>query len=199
LRKEQVDEYSEPFTIGMMKILIIGTLGAGKTTLARALSQETGYPYASIDDCRIRYSDGTTDGEDAAWRSFLRACRDPSSGILEFSGGGPHVSEVRDALLSSGIAVSVIWIDISHDLCIERASKRENVIPAPFVWAPIEYSVVAIHSGIETAWERVWNAEPGFCARRMVFSRDTPSSEISLRVLSHLFRFGWKQPIRGGT
>jgi len=36
-----------------MKILIIGTLGAGKTTLARALSDETGFPYTSIDGCRI--------------------------------------------------------------------------------------------------------------------------------------------------
>ena len=169
-----------------MKIIIIGTLGTGKTTLAMALSHETGYAYTSIDDCRIRYSDGTTDGEDAAWHHFLIACRDPSPGILEFSGGGPHLYEVRDALLGSGMPVSVIWIDMPHDLCIERASQREIVIPAPFVWAPIDYSVPAIHSGIEIAWERVWSAVPEFCARRMVFPRDLPSSEIYLRVRSNL-------------
>lgn len=173
------------------KILIIGTLGSGKTTLALALSQETGYPYTSIDDCRIRYSDGTSDGEDAAWHYFLMACRDPSPGILEFSGGGPHADEVHDALLSSGIPVAVIWIDMPHDLCIERASKREIVIPAPFVWAPIEYSVPAIHSGIEIDWERVWSAEPEFSARRMVFYGDIPSSEIFQMVLSRL-----SEPIR---
>lgn len=169
-----------------MKILIIGTLGVGKTTLAEALSQEMGYPYASIDDCRIRYSDGTNDGEDAAWHYFLIACRDPSSGILEFSGGGPHAYEVRDALLSSGITVIIIWIDIPHYLCIERASKQEIVIPAPFVWAEIDYSVPAIHSGIKIAWERIWSAEPEFCKRKMEFSRDIPSSEIYLMVQSYL-------------
>ncbi len=39
------------------KILIIGTLGTGKTTVALDLAKKTGYPYASIDKCRIQYSD----------------------------------------------------------------------------------------------------------------------------------------------
>jgi hypothetical protein len=181
-----MNEYLEPLSIQKMKILIIGTLGVGKTTLAGALSQETGYPYVSIDECRIRYSDGTHDGEDAAWHYFLIACRNPSPAILEFSGGGTHVYEVRDALLSSGITIKIIWIDIPHDLCIMRASKREIDIPAPFVWAEIDYSVPAIHSGIEIAWERIWSAEHGFCTRKMVFSRDVPSCEIYLMVRSYL-------------
>lgn len=142
-------------SIQKLKVLIIGTLGAGKTTLAQALSQKTGYPYVSIDECRIRYSDGTIEGEDAAWQDFLKACCDPSPGILEFSGGGPHVCEVRDSLLCSGMCILIIWIDMPHDLCINRASKRSVVIPAPFVWADIDYSVPAIHSSIVIAWERV--------------------------------------------
>lgn len=173
-------------SIQEMKILVIGTLGAGKTTLARALSQETGYPYVSIDDCRIRYSDGTYDGEDAAWHYFLRACLDPSPHILEFSGGGPHVGEVRDALISSGLPVIILWIDSPLDLCIKRASNREILIPAPFVWDEIEYAVPAIHSGIRLAWERVWSVEPAFCARRMEFTRDIPPREIHLVVKSYL-------------
>lgn len=176
----------KPNSIQKRKVLIIGTLGAGKTTLAQALSQETGYSYVSIDDCRIRYSDGTFDGEDVAWHYFLLACRDPSPKILEFSGGGPHVCEVRDALLYSGITVIIIWIDIPHDLCIQRALKREIVIPAPFEWADVDYSVPAIYSGIKTAWERIWSAEPQFCAKKMVFSREISSREIYLKVRSFL-------------
>jgi deoxyadenosine/deoxycytidine kinase len=38
------------------KILIIGTLGSGKTTVAQRLARDTGFPYASIDDCRITAS-----------------------------------------------------------------------------------------------------------------------------------------------
>lgn len=172
--------------IGKMKILIIGTLGAGKTTLARALSDETGHPYTSIDDCRIGYSDGTIDGEETAWRYFLKACSDPSPAILEFSGMGPYACLVRDALLSSKLEVAIIWIDCPHDLCIERATKREIIIPAPYVWAPIDYSVPAIHSGIEIAWEEIWSAEPSFHARRLVFSHDALSIEVYTRVESYL-------------
>lgn len=169
-----------------MKILIIGTLGAGKTTLARTLSGETGFPYISIDGCRIRYSDGTIVGEETAWDYFLEACSDPSPAILEFSGMGPYASQVRDALLSSKMPVAIIWIDFPHDLCIERASKRESIVPAPYVWAPIGYSVPAIHSGIEVAWEGIWSFESSFHARRMTFSRDALSTEVYKRVESYL-------------
>jgi len=172
--------------IGKMKILIIGTLGAGKTTLARTLSGETGFPYISIDGCRIRYSDGTIDGEETAWRYFLKACSDPSPAILEFSGMGPYACLVRDALLSSKMPVAIIWIDFPHDLCIERASKREIIIPAPYIWAPIDYSVPAIYSGIEVAWEEIWSVEPLFHARRMTLSRDALSIEVYKRVESYL-------------
>jgi len=53
------------------KVLLIGTLGSGKTTLAEYLARDTGFPYASIDGCRIRYGDGTVSGEDSAWDHFL--------------------------------------------------------------------------------------------------------------------------------
>lgn len=80
------------------KILFIGTLGSGKTTLAEYLARDTGFPYASIDACRVRYSNSTVEGEDAAWDHFLEICGRPVPAILEFSGRGPRVDEVRDAL-----------------------------------------------------------------------------------------------------
>ncbi|GAA5261793.1 AAA family ATPase [Methanocalculus sp. MC3] len=172
--------------IGKMKILIIGTLGAGKTTLARTLSDETGLPYIPIDGCRIRYSDGTIVGEETAWHYFLEACSDPSPAILEFSGMGPYACQVRDALLYSKLPVAIIWIDCLHDLCIDRATKREITIPAPFKWAPISYSVPAIHSGIEIAWEEMWTKEPSFHVMRMALSHDLLPSEVYQRVASYL-------------
>ncbi len=184
--EKQEDGSLKQLAIGKMKILIIGTLGAGKTTLARVLSHETGHPYTSIDDCRIGYSDGTIVGEETAWRYFLKPCSDTFPAILEFSGGGPYVCLVRDALLSSKMPVAIIWIDYPHDLCIDRASKRDATIPAPYVWAPIDYSVPAIHSGIEVAWEEIWGFEPSFHARRMTFSRDALPCEVYQRVESYL-------------
>ena len=164
---------AERLGLSPRKILVIGTLGSGKTTLAEYLARDTGFPYASIDECRIRFGDGTVSGEDCAWDHFLDICGNSTPAILEFSGGGPHVDEVRKNLLCSTIPVSVIWLVLPMDTCITRALQRQKNIPAPFTWGPIEYSVPAIHDSIEFAWDSVWSREPGFHATRQVFTGTT--------------------------
>ena len=151
------------------KILLIGTLGSGKTMVAQRLSRDTGLPYESIDDCRIRYGDGTVDGEDRAWENFLAACREPAPGILEFSGMGPHAEEVRENLLCSGIPVSLIWLVLPLEICIARALQRHKKIPSPFPWAPVTYSVPLIHDEIGFSWEFTWSRESRFHATRLEF------------------------------
>jgi hypothetical protein len=160
---------AERLVFGPQKVLLIGKLGSGKTTLAEYLAQDTGFPYLSIDECRIRYGDGTVSGEDSAWDHFLEFCRKPSPGILEFCGLGPHVEEVRDDLLCSSVPVSVIWLVLPLDTCITRASQRQKTIPSPFPWAPVAYSVPLIHDEIGFAWDTVWSRESHFHATRQEF------------------------------
>ncbi len=168
----------EKLTMKPRKILIIGTLGSGKTILAELLARDTGFPYASIDTCRIRYGDGTVFGEERAWDHFLALCREPAPGILEFSGMGPRVEEVRNNLLCSQIPVSVIWLVLPLDTCIARASQREKKIPAPYQWAPVAYSVPLIHEGISFAWDTIWSREPRFRVTRREFSETTSVPEM---------------------
>jgi hypothetical protein len=169
---------TERLVLGLRKILFIGTLGSGKTTLAEYLARDTGFPYASIDECRIRYGDGTVFGEDCAWDHFLEICGRPAPAILEFSGGGHHVDEIRRNLLCSTIPVSVLWLVLPLDTCIARALQRQKNIPAPFPWGPIEYSVPAIHDSIEFAWDSVWSREPGFHAIRQEFENTTSVGDM---------------------
>lgn len=169
---------AERLSISPRKILLIGTLGSGKTTLAELLVRDTGFPYDSIDECRIRYGDGTISGEDRAWGHFLEICSSSTPGILEFSGGGPHVEEVRENLLCSTIAVSIIWLVLPTDICITRALQRQKNIPAPFPWGPIEYSVPAIHNSIEFSWDNIWSREPVFHITRKVFERTTSVDDM---------------------
>jgi hypothetical protein len=160
------------------KILIIGTLGSGKTTVAQRLARDTGFPYASIDGCRIRYGDGTVEGEERAWENFLAICRKPAPGILEFCGLGPHAEEVRDDLLCSTVPVPVIWLVLPMDTCIARASQRQKKIPSPFPWAPVAYSVPLIHEGIGFAWDNIWSQESQFHATRQEFSGTASVDEM---------------------
>lgn len=194
------DGDSETFSGRARKILFIGTLGAGKTTVAMDLAKRTGYLYTSIDECRIRYSDSTFHGEDSAWQHFLTTCADSAPCILEFSGGGPHVYEVHEALLNSGLPISIIWLDLPLDICIERASLRQNNVPAPFPWGPIDTSARAIYSGIESAWNTLWYAEPRFHAMRIRFQGNTSYSEMYATVVTALFTcMAEDSPQLGGT
>ena len=172
----------ERLLFSSQKILLIGTPGSGKTTVAQRLARDTGFPYASIDDCRTRYGDGTVEGEEWAWEKFLAICRKPAPGILEFCGMGPHVEEVRDDLLCSTVPVSVIWLVLPLDTCIARASQRQKKIPYPFPWAPFAYSVPLIHEGIDFSWEIVWNGESHFHATRQEFPGTASVDEIYAAV-----------------
>ena len=164
------------------KILLIGTLGSGKTTLAQRLARDTGLPYESIDDCRIRYGDGTVPGENRAWEKFLALCREPALGILEFSGMGPHAEDVRENLLCCGIPVSVIWLVLPLEICIARAIQRLKKIPSPFPWAPVTYSAPLIHDEIEFSWEYIWSRESRFHATRLEFSGTDSVDEMYAAV-----------------
>ena len=153
------DLSEEALEIKPQKILIIGTLGSGKTTVAQRLARDTGFPYASIDSCRIRYGDGTVEGEERAWENFLAICRKPAPGILEFCGMGPHVVEVRDNLLCSTVPVSVIWLVLPLDTCIARASQRQKKIPVS-----IPMGTCRIFCAAHPRWNRYflgYHMEPG--------------------------------------
>jgi hypothetical protein len=164
------------------KILLIGTLGSGKTTIAQQLARDAGLPYESIGDCRIRNGDGTFEGEERAWEKFLAACRKPAPGILEFSGMGPHAENVREDLLCSGIPVSLIWLVLPLEICRDRAMQRLKKIPSPFPWAPVTYSAPLIHDEIEFSWEYIWSRESRFHATRLEFSGTGSDDEMYAAV-----------------
>ena len=73
-----------------VKILILGNIGAGKTTVAKQLQQKIGYELCPIDDFRKEYGDGTVTGEYLALYHFLKECSNNRNAILEFTGAGCH-------------------------------------------------------------------------------------------------------------
>ena len=128
-----------------MKILIIGNIGSGKTTIATRLKKKLSSLYISIDNLRKKYGDGSFEKEYLAWSQFLKYCEHTSEMatnsrqktiILEFTGAGCHKHSVKQALIKSKETTLVILIKTTIDTCISRLSMKNFDIPYPWNYIP---------------------------------------------------------------
>jgi len=129
-----------------MKVLIVGNLGAGKTTVAKALAAERNWPFLAIDDCRRRVSDGTPAGEVAAWATFLRELMVIGPAVVEFSGSGIFAPYVRFMLARTGQSVLVLWLDVPPERCLDRIRDRVWDIPYPDFGVPLAEVIDDLHA-----------------------------------------------------
>lgn len=160
------------------KILIIGTLGAGKTTIAKMMANNMELPFVSIDSFRQLCGDGTVTGEYRAWKSFIEMCERSEGSVLEFSGAGPHTYAVREALLNSGMPVILIWLDTPPKISTMRILDRTNKVPTPFPWGDLHESANSIYKGIEKTWSEIWTAKKEI--RAAIFKNDGTKSIESI-------------------
>ena len=113
------------------KVLVLGNLGAGKTTLALPLAARLGWRFTSIDDCRRAHGDGSPAGELRAWAAFVAQAAGAGGLVLECSGVGPQLPLLHLALQASGDRVGVLWVDAPSELCRERVRCRAEGPPYP--------------------------------------------------------------------
>ena len=73
-----------------MKILIIGNIGSGKTTLGRKIQELTGFRFVQIDELREKYLKNSISGEYLSLHKFLKEIEEHKDIILEFTGVGCH-------------------------------------------------------------------------------------------------------------
>jgi shikimate kinase len=160
------------------KVLIIGNLSSGKTTMGRELAKKLDAEYIRIDDCRRMMSDATMAGEYRAWHRFISVCEKPQSTILEFSGGGPHVYNVAKALENSGLQTFIIWLDLPVKECIASSIKRRFDAPYPYAMGDLTALIKHIAAEIEAAWRNVWSLSPSLTAIRIVDPRNTTVDSV---------------------
>ena len=123
-------------------IFLVGFMGAGKTTVGRALSRELGWRFEDLDD-RIQAREGRTipeifqrSGEAHFRRSEVSALREllaevESSPLIAALGGGAFVQEGVASLLAQAGAVTIfldapaeeLWRRCARDV-IERPLRR---------------------------------------------------------------------------
>jgi adenylate kinase family enzyme len=130
-------------------LIVVGAPGSGKSTLAQHLHREMGLTFASIDHERRVHGDGTTASEMRAWASFLSQIELGTCAGIEFSGSGPFVAHIKQAIRNAGRAYRVIWVHVPCDMCVERVRGRNMKIPYPFYGETIIETTKELHARLE--------------------------------------------------
>lgn len=116
----------------MTAIVLVGLMGAGKTTVGRAVAELTGRPLVDVDDA-IRERTGLTvrelweQGGEAAYRGHesqvvLDALRDGDDVVLAAPGGAVLDPEVRAALTGA----VVVWLRAPTETLASRVRRDDH-------------------------------------------------------------------------
>jgi hypothetical protein len=147
-----------------MKVLIIGNVAAGKSTLIAWFKNHIDHPVVSIDGLRSQFGDGTIAGEYLALHHFLKRCASRNSMYVEFSGGGAHKHAVMLALKESTMPVHVILVDTPLATCLKRIEGKKWLTPYPKWDVPTEDVLPRLMAELEA------DAAKGFWAAGGLFS-----------------------------
>ncbi|MDR3474802.1 MAG: shikimate kinase [Devosia sp.] len=118
--------------LGSRPIVLVGMMGAGKTTVGRRLAARLGRHFVDSDEevekaanmsiPEIFAARGEADFRAGEARVVARLLRDPD--IVLGTGGGAFINPETRALIKAG-SVSV-WIKAELDLLFQRVSRRSN-------------------------------------------------------------------------
>jgi shikimate kinase len=121
---------TEPHGLPAVRVLLVGMMGSGKSTVGRALSSLTGWPYVDNDELVLRAQGMPTDdvlerGGVAALRSAERAAlraavETPPPAVLGVAGGVVDDPVDRKLLASGGY---VVWLRARLDTLAKRVGS----------------------------------------------------------------------------
>lgn len=100
---------------GAERIAIVGSPGAGKSTLARALAERTGLPLVHLD--QLHWEAGWTEPEESVWQARVTAAAEGERWIIDGNYGSTFAPRLARADL-------VLWLDLPTALCLSRVIRR---------------------------------------------------------------------------
>lgn len=109
------------------RIVIVGTTGSGKTTLARRLSEQTGIPHIELD--ALHWGPNWQEAPLDTFRERIAAALTESTWIVD-----GNYSKVRDIVW--GGANTLIWLDYTFPLVFTRLIRRtfRRVVQREELW-----------------------------------------------------------------
>ncbi|MDE2384927.1 MAG: shikimate kinase [Alphaproteobacteria bacterium] len=118
--------------LGNRAIVLVGLMGAGKTSVGRRLAEKLGIPFVDADH-EITLAAGKTipeifadHGEDyfrEGERRVIARLLENGNQVLATGGGAYMNSETRDRIRDHGISV---WLKADLDLLLKRVAKRND-------------------------------------------------------------------------
>jgi shikimate kinase len=113
-------------------IFLVGFMGAGKTTVGRALARQLDFAFIDLDEMTERREGKSvreifSESGEAEFRrqetATIQGCRDYRNAIIAL-GGGAYVSETnREILREMG---KTVWLDCPIEICLARIGGDES-------------------------------------------------------------------------
>lgn len=172
----------------MLKILLFGNLGSGKSRLAACfIKRHPGYLHVAIDEFRRSCSDGSTNGERVAKQGFINTIEPGRAQIIEATGLGDTAALLATKMRSMSDRSLVVLLTTPLELCLDRLACRTWDIPYP---APPNMAIdlarrtdAMIQDG---SLERLWKDHEGSILIKGDCSDDGSMLELCERMESHL-------------
>ena len=117
----------------IMKIILIGNIGVGKTTIARKLLEKyKEADFVSIDEMRRRYGDGSTEKENYCKERFIKAIDFKAKiQVIELTGVGVLGERLFELLSIYQYPILVFHLIVPIDKLLKRVKKKVWDIPFP--------------------------------------------------------------------
>ena len=189
----QIDRREELLRLlGHRPIVLIGMMGAGKTTVGRRLASKLGRHFVDSDEEvekaagmtieDIFRTHGEADFRAGEVKVIARLLRD--EGIVLGTGGGAFINPETRALVNAS-AISV-WIKADFDLLFQRVSRRSN------------RPLLKTANPRETLQKLIDVRYPTYAeAHVTVVSRDVPQDQVAAEVIDAVLDYLRKEPIDG--
>src|SRR5262245_28837928 len=114
----------------MKRIFVVGFMGAGKSTVGRALAQRLGWPFVDLDDEiesaeHAKISDIFAERGEPEFRrieteALRRLLNSPDSAVIALGGGAFTVAANRELIRDHG---PTIWLDCPFEVVQRRVAQ----------------------------------------------------------------------------